>query len=163
MFVEVFGPRGTQNGAKNEVFEIVWKINGWNFSDFLHEITPWWRLKIDSEENLMLGFFGQKKGLTWVFLLVQQIEALIFCMKLLWCLGWNLGKIIVTRFLFWDFCYKKAWKWARNEVFQVLWRMKYDMYLFFWMKLQQHEGLKLQSTFFLEKNLVVSFFLLSLP
>lgn len=45
------------------------KINTWNFSYFLHEVTVLWRIKINwwfVGKNLVLKFLSQK-GLEWVF------------------------------------------------------------------------------------------------
>ena len=74
--------------AQSEVFQVSWKINAWNFSVFLHEVTTAWRLEIESNDFFgkvfYWGFLGKKganeffkfynKPMHWIFL--------ILCMKL---------------------------------------------------------------------------------
>ena len=52
---------------------------------------------------------------------------LIFCMKWQQQQGWKLGKIILIKFLFWDFWGKKAPKWAQN----LIWNWSMICFWFF--------------------------------
>lgn len=58
------GPKGVQN----EVFHVLWKIDAFNFSDFLLEITAAYRLKIDSIDvlgKIIFCIFSVKKYPKW--------------------------------------------------------------------------------------------------
>ena len=50
------GPKRAQNGVR----QVLWKIDAWNFSDFLHEITA-------NKVLILSGFFFREKISFWVF------------------------------------------------------------------------------------------------
>ena len=60
----------------NEVFQVLWTINTWKYSDFLHKVTPRQDLKNDSNDFLCeifsIGVFREKE---------VQIEYCEFCNK----------------------------------------------------------------------------------
>ena len=73
--------------AQSEVFRVSWKINAWNFSVFLHEVTTAWRLEIESND-----FFG--KMFYWGFLGKRvQMSFLSFitnlCIEFFWFFAWS--------------------------------------------------------------------------
>lgn len=65
-------------------FRYYQKVNTWTFSDFLHEVTPVQKLKI--EQNDFLVKRGPKRAPNEVFKFCEisvHITFLIFCMKLM--------------------------------------------------------------------------------
>ena len=53
------GQKGPKR-AQNDVRQVLWKIDAWNFSDFLHEITA-------NKVLILSGFFFREKVSFWVF------------------------------------------------------------------------------------------------
>ena len=89
----------SHKSLQNEVFQVFWKINTQNFSDFLHKIIAAYKLKINFTEmfweNSCFEVFvskSAKMNKKWGFLGIKKNH----CMKFFLFLAWRyIGKKIL--------------------------------------------------------------------
>ena len=144
LFLGFLGQKG-MTGAQNKVFQVLWKIDAWNFSDVAWSCNK--SLKIDWNDwlrkNLVLKFLVQKgtKPMFFKFyekLTLRTFSFFFFCMKLPKQNGVKLNQMISSvKILFWNFWAKSGQEWVFKSHL-TNWCIEY--FWVFCMKLEQHKN-----------------------
>ena len=113
-FISFWTKRDTK-WAQREVFQVLWKINAWNFSDFFHEVTVAKIFEITQ-------WYFEEKSFTGVFLGKKEVQNPEKCIEF-----FRLYRKLQYHKLFWqNFCFgaKKVQEWGLIS----LRGMKYDIF-----------------------------------
>ena len=145
--------------AQNEVFQVLWKINAWKFSDFLHEVTANTVLNLTSKS--CFEFFGPKRakvGPKCAFLNYMKIgsqNVFNFLHKVMLTYNLKIGlNGFFGKILLWS---KGAQNRSKMRFFGYYQKSVHKIFLNFCTRLKQHEDLKLKEMIFWWDNSVLKF------
>ena len=145
--------------TQNEVFQVLWKIDAWNFFDFLPELTATQSLKIDLNCFFFFFFFyfgksgfkffcpeGAQMGPKWGLpSFIKKLSLRILSLHKVIVLKWF--KIDLIEFLWEKPCFDifvpiVAWNDPKMSFTRYYQKSMHRTFLTFYMKLEWHEDLK---------------------